>query len=167
MKLLRWIADPPRFVEVNNKGRWTGKAVVGMKARQLQYEMDKGKHLPRGWIRDWNHENGMVSPDGSRAGSIGGRQHAFVGRTPKYRHVTQQNIIDCRPWFEKTWNGIATWKPISKDYAWCSHVWNYMEWVEDEDAKVIFYACYGEFADVTDLAIRDDYDPRIFVPLRG
>jgi hypothetical protein len=166
MKILRWIADAPRFVEVNNKGKATGRAVEGMEARKLQHRLDSGFQLPRGWIRDWRVENGMVV-NGTRFGPIGGRQHAYIGSTPKYRTITQEDVLRGRDWFERTWNGIAVWKPISRDYAWCSHVWSWMEWVEDEDAKVIFYSCYGEFADVTDLAIRDDYDPRTFIPLAG
>ena len=156
-KLFRWVADAPRFVEVNQRGRATGRFVEGPQARKLQHALDTGKKLPPNWIRDWSHENGSRN-------NIFGRRSAFTGgSTPRIRSVSKQDILDARFQFDKIWNGICEWHPIEQDYVWSSHVWSWMEWVSDTDAKVIFYACYGEFADVTDLAIRDDSDPRSFL----
>ena len=158
-RLFRWIADAPRFVEINSKGQRTGRFVEGNRARELQYKLNTGKQLPRGWIRDWRHENGSPT-------NIFGRRTAFTGgSTPRIRSVSRQDIIDAKPLFDTVLNGIVKWHPIEQDYVWSSHVWSWMEWVSDADAEVVFYACYGEFADVTDLAVRDDHDPRSFLAI--
>ena len=151
MRLLKFIGDAPRFVEIRQNGQPTGRAVEGVKARLLQHKLDNGFNLPRGWVRDWRWEN-----RGPYEGQ-GGRRHAFFApRSESLRIVTQADINSCRGWFDKTWNGICKWHPISQDYVWSSHVWNWVAEVEDDDAPVIFYACYGEFSDITDLVIRDD-----------
>lgn len=154
-RLLRWVADPPRFIEITRGGRPTGKVSQGPNARVLQYQLNTGKSLPPGWIRDWSYEHRGVS---------GGRRHAFTGgATPRFRTVSQQDILQGRHSFEQTWNGICEWREISQTYVWSSHTWSWMEWVDDRDAKIIFFSCYGEFVDVTDLAVRDEINPAFYV----
>lgn len=158
MKLLRWVADAPRFVEVNSSGKPTGRSVGGTKARMLQYELDTGKSLPKGWIRDWSWENRGPAHVGEVLGRRGvtGRRHAFfVPRSEGLRIVTPEEVESAKGWFDRAWPDLK-WHPLSKTYVWSSHVWNWTTEVEDDDAPLIFYGCYGEFRDISHLVIQDD-----------
>jgi hypothetical protein len=162
MRRIAWIADSPRFIQVDRWNRPTGNVIEGKQARLLQYKLDtEEKRLPSDWVVDWTWESDrrlrwrdiFTTDNGVRNIPMGGGRRHRIDRS--IRLVTFDDVMKSRVWFQHTFPHI-TWHPLQVPrYVWSS-VDNWVTDVYDDDAPIILYGCYGEFADVTDVVIRDD-----------